>query len=75
MKYGSGVEGKCKLTIVSSVADPVHLNCPGSDLLWAVLRIRIHFLRIRIRIRAWKLNTDPDPSQYYGARKFICPYR
>ena len=50
---------------------------------FAVLWIRIYFLRIRIR--AWKLNTDPgmklnmdpdpDPSQYCGEQKFICPYQ
>ncbi len=45
----------------------VHITLP------AVLQIRIHFLWIRIW--AWKLNTDPDPSQYHGDRKFICPYR
>jgi hypothetical protein len=30
--------------------------------LQAGLRIRIHFIRIRIQLRHFRLNTDPDPG-------------
>jgi hypothetical protein len=34
--------------------------------LQAVLRIRINFIRIRVRIQHFRLNTDPDPIRIQG---------
>ncbi len=47
---------------------PTTLKREHTTLKWAGFRIRIHFLRIRIRIQWIRMeaNTDPDPIRIQG---------